>query len=135
MMIDGIPSRPLYFYQKDIIGFKYRIARVLQRFPNYKPSWRLINHKGYCMIPSIVGKTMPFYAPSPSHHHFYRWHVYNRTWGGANGIVLPTLFINNYFLYPMFISHSYTIDIPLILYLNLPLISHYSLVIYHNYIH
>ena len=32
-----------------------------------------------------VGKTMPF-APSPSHHHFYRWHVYHSQMGGKHGI-------------------------------------------------
>ena len=37
-----------------------------------------------------VGKTMPF-APSPSHHHVYRWYVYHSQSWMVYGIVLPTL--------------------------------------------
>jgi hypothetical protein len=37
-----------------------------------------------------VGKTMPF-APSPSHHHVYRWYVYHSQSWVVYGIVLPTL--------------------------------------------
>ena len=38
-----------------------------------------------------VGKTMPF-APSPSHHHVYRWYVYHSQSWVVYGIVLPTLY-------------------------------------------
>ena len=37
-----------------------------------------------------VAKTMPF-APSPRHHHVYRWYGYHSQSWVVYGIVLPTL--------------------------------------------
>ena len=46
-MIDAIPNRPLYFYQKDIIGYQLRFA---ERFSNTEGS-KMIQLEGYPVSP------------------------------------------------------------------------------------
>ena len=57
-MIDGIPNQPLYYYQKDIIGF-HRVYKILiftarPQLPNIG-NFRGLNQPFTGILPGIMG--------------------------------------------------------------------------------